>query len=316
MSVVEAIKASPDVLAAGATTGLPLSNAAPYSGVKLPGAQDRAGVGMEFVIPGFFDTIGVPLLEGRLLRWDDLRSDPGAAVLSETAARRMFSGRNPLGQVFVDSGNRQFHVVGVVADVRQRLDAGDLPRAYGVYAGGGILNMVARVRSRNDATLVALKAAVRAVAPESFVTATWWTDSISNITAFRNPRFQTIVLGALGFLALALTALGVFGVVNYLVISRTREMGVRLAVGASPRSLIVFVLKSALTPVLIGIGIGLLATRWISPLAEAQLFEADTRDPYTLALSALVVALATLLGAYLPARRAAAVDPLVALRTE
>jgi hypothetical protein len=316
--IVEALQPHPAVLAAGASTGLPLSNAAPYTGARLPGTEARAGVGIEYVLPGFFETVGMSILRGRTLTWDDLKSDPGAAVISETAALRMFAGRDPLGQVFLEDNptNREFHVVGVVADARQSLDRTDLPRAYVFSGGSGVLTPVIRVRARNDAVLADLKAVVRGVAPESFVDAAWWSDSISNITAYRNPRFQTIVLGGLGLLALALTALGVFGVVNDVVISRTREMGVRLALGASPRSLIAFVLKGALAPVVIGLTAGVLAIRWIRPLAEAQLYKIDTHDLRMLAVSAAMVGLAALVAAYLPARRASAVDPVITLKTE
>ena len=178
------------------------------------------------------------------------------------------------------------------------------------------MNPVVRPGTRNDAVLADIKAAVRTVAPDSLVTVAWWTDSIRDTNAYRNPRFQTIVLGTLGVLALMLTALGVFGVVNYLVISRTREMGVRLAIGASPGSLITHVLKSALAPVLIGLGAGVLVIRWVSPLAEKQLVKVEMHDPRTLAIAAVAVLLSTLVAAYLPARRASAVDPASTLRSD
>jgi ABC-type antimicrobial peptide transport system permease subunit len=154
------------------------------------------------------------------------------------------------------------------------------------------------------------------VAPESLVNADWWSDAIDETTAFRNPRFQTLVLGSLACLALALTALGVFGVINHLVVSRMREMGVRMAIGASRPSIVGLVLKRALTPVLVGLGVGLLAVRGISPLAEAQLFRVDTHDPWTLLAAVAVVVLAALLAAWLPARRASEADPAAILRVD
>jgi len=315
--IVEALKSRPGVLSAGASTGLPLSTSAPYGSAKLPGTPALDTVGIEYVVPGFFETIGMSLTSGRLLAWDDLTFDRSAAVLSESAARTMFGDRNPLGEIFVEEkSNREFHVVGIVGDARQRVDVAYPPRAYVFSGGSGVLNIVVKVASRNDATLAQLKAVVREVAPEALVGATWWSDSINDTTAYRNPRFQTIVLTSLGMLALAMTAVGVFGVVNYRVVSHTREMGVRLAIGASPRSLIAYVLKSALMPVLAGLGIGMVAIRWISPFAEAQLFKINTHDPLTLALAALTVAIATLAAAYVPAKRAAAVDPLSVLRRD
>jgi ABC-type antimicrobial peptide transport system permease subunit len=113
-----------------------------------------------------------------------------------------------------------------------------------------------------------------------------------------------------------LTGLGVFGLVAFLVASRRREMGIRMAIGATPRSLIGLTLASALAPTLIGASLGLLATRWLSRLAEAQLYDVDTRDPATLAAAVIAVTLAALAAAYLPARQAARIDPMAVLRRD
>jgi putative ABC transport system permease protein len=315
--IVDALRARPDVISAGASTGLPLDNSGAFSGANLPGVTTRSGVGIEYVLPGFFETIGVTLRRGRLLTWDDHRSDPAAAIIGEAAGHKLFGEKDPLGQIFIqERTNRQFHVVGVIADVRQFMDGQNSLRAYVFPDGRGVLRPVARMRTQEGAILADLKSTVHAVAPNSLVEDEWWSESIRQITAYRNPRFQAIVLGGLGVLALSLTALGVFGVVNYLVVSRTREMGVRLAIGASPRSLIAFVLKGALTPVLIGLAAGILSVRWLRPLAEAQLFKVQTRDLSTFMAAAAAVALASIAAAYLPARRAAAVDPVAALRSE
>jgi ABC-type antimicrobial peptide transport system permease subunit len=154
------------------------------------------------------------------------------------------------------------------------------------------------------------------LAPETPVTGVWWSDSIDAQTAYRNPRFQTLVLGTFGALALGLTALGVFAAVAFAVAARTREMGVRLALGAPPRSLVRLVVREAVTPVVVGIVVGLAATQALRRIAEAQLFEVNTRDPLTLAAAAFSVAAAALVAAYFPARHAARVDPIGVLRAE
>ena len=117
-------------------------------------------------------------------------------------------------------------------------------------------------------------------------------------------------------IALGLTALGLFGLVSFLVASRTRELGIRLAIGASPRSLVFLTMRQMFWPVALGLVAGLAATRLLARLAEAQLFKVDTRDPSTLAIASVVVLISAMLAAYLPARRAERVDPIVALRTE
>jgi putative ABC transport system permease protein len=144
----------------------------------------------------------------------------------------------------------------------------------------------------------------------------WWSDSIDSLAAYRNPRFQTLVLGAFALLALVLAVMGIFAAVTFVVATRTREMGVRLALGAPPRSLVRLVLRQAVTPVAIGILAGLAATQWLRRVAEAQLFELNTHDPLTLAAAAITVAAAAVVAAYLPARHATRVDPIDALRVE
>jgi putative ABC transport system permease protein len=148
------------------------------------------------------------------------------------------------------------------------------------------------------------------------MTTAWWSESIDSLAAYRNPRFQTMVLVCFAAFALVLTGLGVFGVVSVLVAMRTKEMSIRMAMGATHQSLVSFVLKQAFTPIVVGIMMGLLATHWARRLAEAQLFQVDTRDPAMLVAAALTVILATLAAAYLPARRAGRLDPAQVLRAE
>jgi putative ABC transport system permease protein len=132
----------------------------------------------------------------------------------------------------------------------------------------------------------------------------------------RNPRFQTLVLTAFAVLGLTLTTLGIFGAVTFVVTVRTREMGVRLALGAQPRALVRLVVRQALAPVAAGILVGLVATRWLRSIAEAQLIDVNARDPLTLVAVVVTVAVAALVAAYLPARHVTRVDPIGVLRAE
>ena len=315
---LHALRARPDVISAAAATALPLDGSAPYSGVKPSSGGTGERVGLDYVEPGFFETIGMSLVRGRLLAADDARGDRDAAVISDAGARMLFSDRDALGQTFAQVGtNREFRVVGIVANVRQRLDEASPPRVYVLPQDNrGVLTLVARVTRRSDARLVDIKAALRAAVPDATVNAAWWSDDIAGVTAYRSPRFQAIVLGAFGVLALGLTALGVFGVINHVVVSRTREMGVRVAMGAAPQSLARFVLRRALVPVVAGLAGGVLLLRWITPLAQTQLAKVDTRDPSTLAATAAAVLIAAFAAAYLPAHRAGRVDPVRALKAE
>jgi putative ABC transport system permease protein len=304
-----------DVVSVGAVGSIPLGGSMPDDGVMSPGArQPQAGI--SHVLPGYFETAGIPLIRGRLLNRNDLDA-ADTAVVSESAARQLFPGVEPLGATFANSGGRTFTVVGVVADVRRSLTPDSPSQAYvipGASARG--LFIIARVRDRRQEMLAQIRRELAPLVAEEPVTTAWWSDSITSQSGYRNPRFQALVLVTIGALALGLTGLGVFGVISFLITMRTREMSIRIAMGASPSSLVSFVLRQAMSPVAIGVALGLVVTQWAKRLAETQLFKVDTEDPVMLAASVATVLLAATAAAYLPARRASRIDPIQVLRAE
>jgi len=314
--VVQALSRRPDVLAAGATGSQPFSRSTANEGARLAGSTTSIA-GIVFTLPGYFDVMSMPLLHGRSFTWDDVSGDPDAAVVSASAAKAMFSGREPVGEVFENSQGRQFHVIGVVGDVRTSLTSEQPPRVYAIPAPTlrNGMTIVARLRDRSERALPDLKADLRPLSPGG-ATVEWFGDRVSADDAYRDPRFQMIVLTTLAALALGLTALGIFSVVAYLVAARTREMGVRLAIGASPQALVALVIKQALLPVVIGLVAGLVLIRWMSGLVEAQFFKVETHDPLIVVAVATTVVLATVIAAYLPARRATRINPTEVLRAE
>jgi ABC-type antimicrobial peptide transport system permease subunit len=183
-------------------------------------------------------------------------------------------------------------------------------------AAARFMTIVVRTAARQERTLVEIRRAVAAHSTEFPVTAGWWVDAIGNQVAIRNPRFQTMILTGFAGIGLGLTGLGVFAAIAMLVTARWREIGVRAALGASPGSMIRLMLGEALRPVVAGLLIGLVATRWLAGFAESQLYEVETSDPGMLAAAVATVLAATILGALLPARRAGRIDPVVALRAE
>lgn len=316
-----------DVVSASAVGQVPLGGWVVDAGVRLPGAEERLG-GLVYALPGYWETAGIRLLRGRLPSWDDVDGGSVAALLSESAARRWFGERDPLGAALEEShSGRRLTIIGVVEDVVTSRRLWSEPVAYALPQGrngwvpgegnGWVRNLLVRVRSRGERVLGEMREDVLALAPgRTVVDAAWWSDSIGDLTAYRTPRFQALVLGSFGALALMLTGLGIFAVVAFMVVIRTREMGVRAALGATPASLVGTMMRHAMLPVGAGLLIGLIATRWIARLAEAQLFDIETRDPRALAAVSLGILAIALLAAWLPARRASRVDPLVALRTE
>jgi len=319
VSILETLAGRADIVAAGASSSMPLDSSAPDEGmVFLDGSSAPAG--LVHTLPGYFEAARIPLIRGRSLTMDDVRGDSGAAVISQSAAAAVFPGRDPLGQAFTNSRGRRFTVVGVVGDVLKSHTDRDAWRAVYIVPGDAIRQMTIVVRMRpgntGDAVLADVKQQIAFRSPQAPVVTDWWSNWIAMLGDYRNPRFQTLVLGGFGLLALVLTATGVFAMIAFLVASRTREIGIRMAIGAEPRAVVTHMARFALAPVLLGAAAGVFATRGMAKLAEAQLFKVDTNDPVTLVVASITVLAAATLAAYVPARHAARVDPIVALRAE
>jgi predicted permease len=305
-----------EVVSVGAAGTLPLDGSAADESARTPGTGAHV-VGIVHVLPGYFETLDIPLVRGRLLDWDDMRDGADVSVLTESAARALFPGHDPLGGTFQNRAGRRFTIIGIVRDVRRSLDLESEPVAHVIPEDATRnLTLVVRMRTRQHNVLAEIKRQVAALLPGTPVEVGWWSDYIKARTEYRNPRFQTLVLGTFAVLALALTGLGIFSVISFLVALRTQEMGVRLAMGATPRSLLTLLVNQALLPVFSGLIIGLVTTRWLSRFAEAQLYQVDTRDAFTLAAAAFTVVTSASIAAYLPARHASRVDPMIVLRAE
>ena len=312
----ETLSRRADVVAAGAATSLPLSPFAADQAVAVNGVRHKA-VAIYHVLPGYFETLAIPLRRGRLPDASDARSGASVAVLSEAAVRVLFPDRDPIGASVATPSGGTFTVVGVVADIRRSLDQESTHPVYVLpHEAIRAMTIVVRTRSADAGTLADLKRDIAALSPNTPVGAAWWSESIAGLTAYRNPRFQTVVLGSFAALALVLTATGILGVVSFLIATRTRELGIRIAIGATPAALVGLMLRQTLMPVGIGLIAGLAATRWAGRLAEAQLFKVDVHDPATLAAASITVLVTAALAAWIPARRAGRVDPIAILRAD
>ena len=319
IGAIDSLRARPDVVAAGAAGSMPLDDSAPDQGMGMPDGS-RGPAGLVHVLPGYFEAAGVRLVRGRLIDWHDVRGSAEAAMLSQSAAAAAFPGTDPLGKTFTNTRGRPFTVVGIVSDVlKSHGSTSDSPPGY-IIPGADSRGLTLVVRMRPDVrgtdVLKDLRRQIAPMAPGTPVTAEWWPERIAALSAYRNPRFQTLVLSGFGVLAIVLLGVGVYAVISFLVAARTREIGIRLAIGAEPRAVIRQMARLALPPVLLGVVAGLLATRWMAKLAEAQLFKVDADDAMTLVIASITVLAAAALAAYLPARHAARVDPVVALRAD
>jgi ABC-type antimicrobial peptide transport system permease subunit len=271
--------------------------------------------GIDHALPGFFETIAARLQRGRFLEAGDVPAGD-AAVISEQLARLFFPGRDPIGGVFQSRGGRQYRVVGVIADLRGSLDQA-LPVAYVIPgADTRAMTLAVRVRTHGDAMLAELERIVGERLPGEPVVARWWSTSLSSLTVFRNPRFQTLVLGGFALLGLLLTATGIFGVISEIAAGRTHEMGVRLAIGAPPASLVALLMRQAVGPVIVGAAAGLAGTSGAARLAATQRYAVDTSDARSLMLAIVAVVATAIVAAYLPARQARRIDPVLLLRAD
>ena len=314
--VIDQVSARPDVMAIGATGTPPLGFNTPYSGIVRPGTKDTIA-SVVHTTPGYFEAIGVRPSSGRTLQWSDAAER--GAVITEDAARAIFSSLAVVGQT-IDAGTEGIvRVVGVVPAPRIDLGATTPPVPYvHVFPAGRAapLFLSVKVRTRDENTLRDIKRDFVSQLSGVPVTATWWDEDIASIRELRDPRFQALVLGSFAAIAIGLTGLGIFGIVSFLVASRTREMGIRLAVGAKPAKLVTMMVRQSIVPVAVGLAAGLFSARYAARWAESRFVKLDTSDPWPLVIAGAVVIAATLLAAYAPARRAARVDPTIVLRAE
>jgi putative ABC transport system permease protein len=318
------------VSAVGATVALPLSDVRfnlsfEVAGrASLPPAQQPT-LEIRVATPGYFRALGVPVLAGRGFTDADGPDAPQVVVLSREATRRHFPGEDPIGKQITlgwrtgpgrpKAGGT---VVGVVGDVKDHGLAEAHPaEIYLPYAQRPMLNMSLVLRTRDDPTplTAGVRAALQDLDPNLPLLGVRTLDDVLSGSLAR-PRFYAVLLGSFAATALALAALGVFGVLSYAVSQRSREIGVRLALGALPRDVLRMVLSDAARLVTAGLVVGVPAALVVSRSLASLLFGLKPSDPATLAGVVLVLGSAGLLAGALPARRAARLDPLRALRID
>ncbi|HEU5180083.1 MAG TPA: ABC transporter permease [Candidatus Polarisedimenticolia bacterium] len=323
--LVEKVGALPDVEAAGIVSHLPLGGDNTNSGLLIEGktfpdnepplADDR------LVSPDYFRAMGIPILKGRGFTEHDDASAPQVALINETLARKFFPGEDPIGKRIGMNWKMEGlqEVVGVVKDVRHDgLDLPLFPTVYVPYRQAIDPGMTLVVRARNKDPLQlsgAVRAQVHAIDPNQPISSLRTMDEVASESVGPR-RFSTTLFGAFAALALFLAALGIYGVIAYSVTQRTHEIGIRMALGARRRDVLRLVIGQGLQPVGIGVLAGLLAALPLTRLLSGLLFGVGATDPWTFAGIPLLLAGIGLLACYFPARRAAAVDPLTALRHE
>lgn len=309
VSVVGAIEQ--DALTGGSTYYFPKAD----TGVDVDGPQ-------RVVLPGYFEAIALRPLMGRLLTDAD-RATGDAALINATGNAKYFSG-DAIGHTLVTSGPqpRAFRIVGVVPDLKHAgpLDRGGpqmyiLPNVRSNAATATSLAMVMRVRGGGDLAPDRLKLIAESIGPRILVGRVRPASALIDQQVER-PRNRMVLLTILGGLGLSLTLVGIFGMTAYAVARRTREIGVRIAIGATSRDVLTMILADVATPVAIGVMAGLGAAALATRIIASFLFETKPTDPGAFALVAVTIVVAALLAAWMPSRRALRIDPVSALRAE
>jgi putative ABC transport system permease protein len=317
-SLIRRLGSLPGVTAAGAVSDLPLSGAESISMVQVDGFPNRKQQDAEArsITPDYFRAMGIPLVAGRFFSDDDIASGAHVAIVNQRFAQIYFANRNPIGGRISGDGQHWNSVVGVVADVRHtNLEETPQPQIYNPNYEFGSAYIA--VRSTLPAATVAneVRPAVRALDPDVAV-ANIRTMGELESEAIARRRFQTTLLTVFAGVALLLALAGIYGLMSYSVSRREREVGIRMALGAQRADVMLMVIKNAAGLMFLGVAAGLGCAWFAARAMRAFLFEVGDHDPATLVIVCLLLAVCGLIAALVPARRAASVDPMRALRAE
>lgn len=312
----ERLAALPGVESVGAISSLPLSRNGETQMVSRTDKPARTDyvVGCDYVSGDYFSAMGIRLLRGRLItEADNTATAPRVLVIDTGIARDLYPDEEPLGRSLNLLG-QSWEIVGMVAYVRHEGLDGTRPRVYGAQAHSLASTSVVLRSSLPPATLAeaARKTVLETDPDQPIANVRTLEDAIYDSLALR--RATLMLLGLFALVAIGLACVGIYGVISYTIGQRAREISIRMALGAQPREIIQLILKSGMKAAIIGIAFGLAAAIALSRLVESQLFEVKTHDPLVFIASVCLLLFVAALSIYLPARRAAQLDPIATLR--
>jgi len=318
----------PGVVSVSAVSHLPIGSGSAgrqfvIEGKPDPGPKNQPGAGYSVICPNYFQTMGIRLISGRDFTELDSQNAPGVIVINETMARRYWPDEDPLGKRIkikiggFNSDNPWLTVVGVAQDVKHGLDRQSPREFFRPYsqAAWPMMRVVVRTAANPAAFINPIKQALARIEPERAASGIRTMDEIL-YDSVGSRRFPMMLLVAFSVLALALASVGISGVVGFSVAQRTREIGLRMALGARKVDVIRLVLNRSMAAALMGVAAGLAASFGLTRFLTGLLFEVKPMDPLILGSSALILASVAFVACYLPARRATKVNPIVALRAE
>lgn len=319
--LVERVRALPGVEAACATSQIPDRG----EGWKteyfrtdrpVPNITDRDKVGVHPVTPGYFSTFNIRLLKGRDFTEMDVETAPAVMVINETFARKCFPDEDPLGKAL--NFGKPFEIIGIVEDTKNDgLNSQTRPEVYATYHQWSWPWGILAVRTKIDPVSIgsAITREVRALNPDQPLVA-FRTMEAYLAEQLARPRFQSLVIGLFALAALFLASIGIYGVMAYSVSQRTRELGIRMSLGAQRLDVVRLVVRQGMTMALIGTAFGLAGAVGLTRVLRRMLFEISPIDMPTFAAVTICLGLIALAACWLPARRAARINPMVALRQE
>jgi len=322
-AVLERIRGGQGVLAVAASSTAPLTGA-PNRGMRIEGdpplpPDQQPSADFQLITPDYFRALGITLVRGRTFGAADGADAPKVLVVNQALAERYFSGRDPIGKVILFGGNKRHEIVGIVSNARYRSveQAADptfyLPLEQNDERWPFLAFSVWTDAGASATTAALLRAAVREADPQQPISRLRSIEEILS-TSLAARRFNTWIVGLFAATALLLAGVGTYGVMAFAVMSRTRELGVRAALGASPSHLTRMVLQQGLAFTAIASVIGLVAAVVLTRFMASMLFNVTPTDPLTLAVVTALLALIALAATLIPARRAMRINPVVALK--
>lgn len=338
--LLDKVRNLPGVAAVGAINHLPLEGDMWDRSFAIEGrAEPRPGEGPDavyrLVMPGYFETMRLPLRRGRLINDRDDANGPGVVIINERAAHAFWPGVDPIGQrIAINGDSPERHwltIVGVVANAKQEdwaadpfeemyLPALQTPAFLGDATASSAphqsyITLVIRTTGEPKDMTPAVEQTIRSLDPNLPVSQVITMDSaVANATA--QPRFEMLLLSLFGVIALLLAAIGIYGVMNYAISRRTREIGIRMSLGAGRGDVLRMVLGHALRQATAGAMVGIIASLLLSRLMTKMLYGIQPTDPLTFACVVVVLGLASALAIWIPARKALQIEPILALRAE
>jgi len=321
--LVDSVQTLPQVRSAAVVNFIPLSGTRFVyfcpEGMVCQGIGKDPIIALRQISPGYFKTMGIPLLRGRLFNDSDKEGEHPVAIINQWTAEHYYGGKDPLGRQIANSRDMiQREIVGVVGDVR--FVGVNTPASQEMYlpqsqSPFGTMTLVVRSDDTVGPLIDAVKRKVAELDPELPVSNVSTMNEVVS-TSIAQPRLTAQFVSCFAGVALFLTIIGIYGVISYAVTRRTREIGVRMAIGASPREILLLVLNQGMRMVLLGIAIGTFASLFLTHLLSSLLFGTSPRDPFILSAVPCLIVLIALLACYVPAHRAAHIDPMAALRAD